>query len=118
MRTALTWLVLGGLLLVLLLIGAGQLGLLQGQRPSNLGVRDGKLKPPSRTPNSVSSQAGLHADHPMLKYAATEPLPLRGDAKASITALRALIEKQRGAEIIEQRDDYLYAEFSTAALCR
>ena len=116
MKTVLLWLALGLLGLVVVLVLAGQLGLLQGKRPGNLGVKDGRLKPPSRTENSVSSQAHLHADHPQQQYAAIEPLPLRGNAKASMAALRALVAAQRGATLIEQRDDYLLAEFSTALL--
>ncbi len=34
---------------------AGQAGWLAGTMPSDLGVRDGRLKPPSLTRNSVSS---------------------------------------------------------------
>ena len=48
---------------------AGQLGLLKGTPPTDLGVHDGKLKPPSKTPNSVSSQASLYPDHPQRDYA-------------------------------------------------
>ena len=47
------------LLLVLVAIAAGQLGLLRGTPPDNLGLRDGKFQPPSKTPNSVSSQSDL-----------------------------------------------------------
>ena len=46
-------------LVVLVLIGA-QFGGLSGRRPSDLGVTQGRLKPPSLTRNSVSSQAHLH----------------------------------------------------------
>ena len=116
MRNIVSWIVGVVAALGLLLIAAGQLGLLQGKRPGNLGVKDGRLKPPSRTPNSVSSQARLHADHPQMQYAVIEPLAPRGDAKASMAALRALVEAQRGATVIEQRDDYLLAEFSTRLL--
>ncbi len=45
--------------MAVLLIVAGRLGWLQGTPPADLGVRDGRLKPPSITPNSVSSQATL-----------------------------------------------------------
>jgi hypothetical protein len=38
-------------------LGAGRLGLLQGSPPSDLGVREGRLKPPATSPNSISSQA-------------------------------------------------------------
>ena len=37
-------------------LGAGQLGLLAGTPPTDLGVHGGRLKPPASTPNSVSSQ--------------------------------------------------------------
>ena len=42
----------------------GQLGFLRGRAPTDLGVRDGLLKQPALTPNSVSSQAHLYPDHP------------------------------------------------------
>ena len=113
----LIWVLSGAALLVVLLVVAGQMGLLQGKRSSSLGVRDGRLKPPSRTPNSVSSQAHLHADHPQLDYARIDALPLHGgDAKASIAGLRKLIEPMRGASVVEQRDDYLLVEFQTPLL--
>ena len=46
-------------LVALVAVGAGQAGLLRGRDPTELGVRDGRLRPPSSTPNSVSSQAAL-----------------------------------------------------------
>ena len=68
------------LILPLLILAAGQFGLLMGRPPSDLGVRDGKLKPPSRTPNSVSSQAGLWPQGEYASsYAQIEPLPVRGE---------------------------------------
>ena len=52
-----------------------------------------------------------------MDYARIDALPLRGgDAKASIAALGKLIAPMRGATVIEQRDDYLLAEFSTPLL--
>jgi uncharacterized protein (DUF1499 family) len=76
-------------------------------------VRQGRLKPPSKTPNSASSQADLYADHPMRGYASVQPLPGTGGAAASIARVRAVIESLPGAKVIEQRDDYLYAQFET-----
>jgi hypothetical protein len=81
------------LLIVLLVvavaaIGAGQAGLLQGRAPSDLGVRDGRLKPPSATENSVTSQAALYPDHPQRRYADIAPLALRGDGPATIARIR------------------------------
>ena len=56
-------------LLVLLVWLAGRFGALRGHQPADIGVREGRLKPPSRTPNSVSSQADLYPEHPMREYA-------------------------------------------------
>jgi hypothetical protein len=64
-------------LLVMLWV-AGQLGLLRGRPPATLGVRDGRLAPPSKTPNSVSSQASLYPDHPQHDYAGIAPLAYTG----------------------------------------
>ena len=51
------WLLIVVALIVIAGVLAGQLGLLKGKAPTDLGVHDGRLKPPSKTPNSVSSQA-------------------------------------------------------------
>ncbi|MCU0927485.1 MAG: hypothetical protein MUF44_16245, partial [Hydrogenophaga sp.] len=56
----LKWISFVLLALVIVAVLAGQLGWLEGRMPADLGVRDGRLKPPSPTENSVSSQAGLH----------------------------------------------------------
>ncbi|HSQ10184.1 MAG TPA: DUF1499 domain-containing protein, partial [Burkholderiaceae bacterium] len=98
----------------LLLLAAGQLGLLTGKAPSGLGVKDGKLQPPSRTPNSVSSQAMLwpEGDYASV-YAQIEPLRLSGDGTVAMTRLRALLAAWPGARIVKERPDYLRAEFST-----
>ena len=56
---ALAFLAVVFLIVPLLVLAAGQFGFLRGTPPAERGLRDGKLKPPSRTPNSVSSQAAL-----------------------------------------------------------
>ena len=75
------WLLIVVALIVIAGVLAGQLGLLKGKAPTDLGVHDGRLKPPSKTPNSVSSQAVLYPDHPQLAYASIAPLQLKGDAR-------------------------------------
>ena len=102
--------------LVVLAVAAGQLGFLQGKPAADLGVNGGRLKRPSSTPNSVTSQADLFAEHPMRDYARVAPLPASGGAQASIARLRAVIERWPGATVVEQRDDYLYARFETKLL--
>ncbi len=102
------------LALPLALLAAGQAGLLRGAAPTDLGVRDGRLKPPSATPNSVSSQAALHPGHPRRIDAHVDPLPATdGDARATIARLAALLAARPDALIVERRDDYLRVEFTT-----
>ncbi|UFS56946.1 DUF1499 domain-containing protein [Comamonadaceae bacterium M7527] len=100
----------------ILLVVAGQLGMLSGSMPNNLGVNDGKLKGLSATRNSVSSQANLYPDHPMRSYADLEPLPLVGDAKASMAKLVTTLKATAGVSIEEQRDDYIRAQARTKLL--
>ncbi len=100
-------------LLVLAAI-AIQFGALRGRPPADLGVKEGRLKPPSPTPNSVTSQAALHADHPQRAYAEIAPLPLKsGSGPASIEALAAVLAAMPGVTLAEQRPDYLRAEAET-----
>ncbi len=102
--------------LAVLLVVAGQFGLLQGSPPGSPGVREGRLKPPSPTPNSVSSQAKLYPGHAMLEYAQIAPFALRGDGAATLARLRRIIEAMPGAKIVKSEPDYLYAQFTTRLL--
>ena len=92
---------------------ATRFGAFSGRPPDNLGLRHGKLKPPSKTPNSVSSQAGLWPESPQREYATIAPLALKGDGPATIARLAQLIQSIDGARIVERRPDYLYAQFTT-----
>ncbi len=76
------------------------------KRPDNLGVKDGRLAPPKRTPNSVSSQADrADAEH----YIA--PIPFKGDAPGAMASVRKAVESMRNSTVIRQEGNYLYAEF-------
>jgi uncharacterized protein (DUF1499 family) len=101
------------LLLALLPLAAGQLGWLRGAPPAQPGVREGKLAPPSKTPNSVSSQADLWPGHPQRDGARIAPLTFSGDGEAAMARLKAVIEATPGARVITARPDYLHAEFET-----
>ena len=92
---------------------AGQLGMLRGTPPANLGVKEGKLKPPAKTPNSVSSQASLYPDHPQREYASIEPLAYTGDATAAMERLAGLIGNTGGCAVVQREGGYLYAQCST-----
>ena len=72
-----------------------------GKRPDNLGVKDGQLAPCPGTPNCVSTQS----QDPKAKIA-----PL---AKVSIAELKKVIESMERTTIIEETDNYLYAEFKS-----
>lgn len=103
-------------LAVVAVLLAARFGAFAGRMPSDLGVRDGKLKPPARTPNSVSSQADLWPDAPQKDYARIAPLPLQGDAKATIARIADVVEDLPGTRIVERGDDYLYVQFTTALM--
>lgn len=103
--------------LALLVVLMGQLGLFKGKPPNGLGVTEGRLKRPSYTPNSVSSQARAWPDHPQREAAQIEPLALAaGDGAATMVRLRKLVEAMRGSEIVESRPDYLRVQFTTRLL--
>ena len=102
--------------LALVLVIAGQMGLLAAKAPSRLGVTDGHLKPPSSTPNSVSSQASLYPDHPQQAYAAIAPLTFKGDGEAAIKQLAQVLTQMPRTVIVTQNADYLYAQSTTALL--
>lgn len=105
-----------GIALAIGLVIAGQLGMLSGKAPSNTGVKDGRLKPPSGTPNSVSSQALLYPDHPQKDYAAIEPFTYTGDGAVAFERLQAVLQKQDRTVIVLRTPDYIYAQCTTAVL--
>jgi uncharacterized protein (DUF1499 family) len=72
-----------------------------GKRPTNLGVKNGKLAPCPGSPNCVNSQS----QDPKSKI---EPLPT-----VAIADLRKVLESMERTTIIEQTENYLYAEFKS-----
>lgn len=109
----LTWLLRVALALALGLLALGQLGGLAGQPPADLGVRQGRLKPPSVTPNSVSSQAMLYPDHPRRETAQIAPLGRPGQARATLDLVAEVVAGMPGAQVVTRRPDYLYVQFTT-----
>ncbi len=91
-----------------------QLGFLGGASPADLGVSGSRFKPPSPTPNSVSSQAALYPDHPQRMYADIEPLPMKnGDAASSMAALAAVLQAMPNMTVVVRKPDYIHAEAQT-----
>jgi uncharacterized protein (DUF1499 family) len=110
------WIAIAIVGIALALVIAGQLGLLRGAAPQDLGVKDGKLKPPSRTPNSVSSQADLFPDNPQAAFAQIDALHYAGDGRAALAKLAKLLAAQDRTVIVQQTEDYVYAQCTTALL--
>jgi len=107
------WLLIVIVVLVVAAVIAGQLGLLRGSPPADLGLREGKLKRPSKTPNSVSSQADLWPGDAQQNYARIAPLPLVGTGAETMARLKDVVQAQPGAEVVKAEGDYLYAIFTT-----
>jgi len=72
-----------------------------GEKPSNLGVKEGKLTACPGTPNCVNSQA---TDD----QAKIDALPA-----VSMVEIKGVVEAMEGTTIIEETGDYLYAEFKS-----
>ncbi len=72
-----------------------------GKRPDNLGINNGKLAPCPGTPNCVSSQS----ENLQFKI---EPLP-----GVSISEIKKVVEGMEKTSIVEETDNYLYAEFTS-----
>jgi uncharacterized protein (DUF1499 family) len=77
-----------------------------GQRPTNLGVRGGRLAACPSSPNCVSSQSedALHK---------IEPIAYTISCDEAIAKIKAIIESEPKTQIITVAGDYLYAEFAT-----
>jgi uncharacterized protein (DUF1499 family) len=95
---------------------AGQLGLLKGPMPKDLGVRDGRLKPPAKTPNSVSSQADLYPEHRQKDYASIKPIEFTGDGVSAMAKLAGILKGMERTEVITIEPDYIYAQCGTQLL--
>jgi uncharacterized protein (DUF1499 family) len=100
--------------LPILVLIAGQVGLLHGKRPADLGAPNHVLKPPGATSeNVVSSQA---ARHPHTDYHLIAPLKFTGDPVEAFGRLQKIVVDSEGATIISVQPNYLYAEFQSKIL--
>lgn len=103
-------------IVALVLFIAGQAGLLRGKAPDDLGIKDGKLKRPSRTPNSVTSQADLWPDHPQQAYSAIAPFKAAGDGSAEMAKIAAALQAMPRTVIVKHESSYIYAQCTTQLL--
>jgi uncharacterized protein (DUF1499 family) len=105
------------IILIVVVLLAAQFGLLSGKQPNNIGVTSERLKPPSKTRNSVSSQAYLHADHVQMQYAEIEPLSFKNNNAAnSMQVLITTLKSMPGVTIVDAKPDYIYAQSKTKVL--
>lgn len=74
------------------------------RRPTNLGVKDGRLAPCRTTPNCVSSQAD-----PADREHHIAPIAFRG----SMADVRRAVESMERSTVITAQANYLYAEYRT-----
>ncbi len=77
-----------------------------GERPGNLGVRGGQLKPCPDSPNCVSSQAADESHH-------IEPLAFSGEPAQAFARLKQTLVRRGDTAVIEERPAYLRVEFHT-----
>ncbi|MFQ4138257.1 DUF1499 domain-containing protein [Nodosilinea sp. PGN35] len=82
-------------------------GNLAGQRPANLGVKDGKLTPCPQSPNCVISQGAADAEHGIA------PLAYSDDPAQAMALLEAVVNAMPRTTVVEKTDRYLYAEFAS-----
>jgi len=86
----------------------GLLGLIgcAGDRPKNLGARDGSLPICPSSPNCVSSQATDEGHR-------IAPLMFNGDPDAAFVRLKQMLGQRGDAAIIEEKPGYLRVELRT-----
>jgi len=90
-----------GLVLGVLLAGCS------GERPVDLGVKNGRLAPCPETPNCVSSQS-TDKDHVI------EPLTYSSSTSEALTDLKKIILQMPRTKIVIESDHYLSVECTSA----
>ncbi|MBF0274093.1 MAG: DUF1499 domain-containing protein [Nitrospinae bacterium] len=81
----------------------------KGNRPKNLGVKDGRLAECPGSPNCVCSQDTKEKE-------TIAPLVYTVSLEEAKKVLKDVVDLQTLSEIIEEKDDYLYAEFTSSLL--
>ena len=84
-----------------LLLGFSIIGC-TGNRPTDLGLKDGYLRPCPSYPNCVNSMGNEDEAHRIE--------PFRG---VSLAELRELLQNEERVEIVTDRENYLHAEFTS-----
>lgn len=87
-------------------IGTGNISIFAGSRPDNLGVQEGRLAPCPASPNCVSSYS-QDAEHNIA------PLTYNYAPEEAIANLKTVINSLERTKIVEETNNYLYAEFTS-----
>jgi len=74
-------------------------------RPSKVG--NGVMAPCPNSPNCVSTQSGDESQK-------IEPIPIRGDAAATLDSIEEVIATMANSKVISRTDSYLYVEFRSS----
>ncbi|WP_370584695.1 DUF1499 domain-containing protein [Oculatella sp. LEGE 06141] len=82
-----------------------------GQRPTNLGAKDGQFAPCPGTPNCVSSQAAASDQEHKIESIAYTSSPTQ-----ALANLKAVIQEMPRTAIITESGSYIYAEFQSALM--
>lgn len=91
--------------------GGSPLFSFSGKRPTNLGVKDGKLANCPASPNCVSSQAAATDSEHFIA-----PLAYHSEPTKAMADLKTIIEGMPRTKIITETTDYLYVEFTSALM--
>jgi uncharacterized protein (DUF1499 family) len=77
-----------------------------GKQPTTLGVHDGRLSPCPNTPNCVCSQDSDPGHR-------IEPLTFSSAPEKAIADLKTIIQALPKTTIVQESNDYLYAQFTS-----
>jgi uncharacterized protein (DUF1499 family) len=77
-----------------------------GERPANLGAKDGRLAACPASPNCVSSQAGDERHR-------IAPLTFTGDPDVAFARLKQVLARRKDTTVIEEQAGYLRVELRT-----
>lgn len=104
--------------IVAVIIILAQVGIFTGKVPQDLGVEKNRLKAPSATENSVSSQAEFfNKTEANVEYAKIEPFNYKGSGKAAIVTLKEVISTNfKEARLVSETETYLQYEFKSSLM--
>lgn len=80
-----------------------------GKRPSNLGVKDGRLAACPGKPNCVSSQASAARQR-------VAPLRFSAEQGAAMNRLKDVVNNISGTTLVDEKDDYFHFECASKIL--